>query len=134
MTEYVPLFKPGQSFTRQASAAITGGQLVGVSGSGTVAPTGAAQASWVGVAAFDAANGDQVTVHAGGVQRIVADGAVAAGDVLVSAATAGRVATVAAVNATAPTTADANNTRAIVGIALTAAAAAGELVEVQMER
>lgn len=131
MTEYVPLFKPGQSQTRQASAAITGGQLVGVSGSGTVAPTGANQVSWVGVAAFDAANGDQVTVHSGGVQRILAAGAVTAGDLVVASATAGRVSTLAAV--TTPTPADVTNTRAIVGTALTSAAD-GELVEVQMDR
>lgn len=132
MAEYVPLFKPGQAITRQASAAITGGQLVGVSGSGTVAPTTANQAAWVGVAAVDAANGDQVTVYAGGVQRIVAAGAVTAGDVLVPSATAGRVSTLAAVSAT-PTAADVTNTRAIVGTALTSAAD-GALVDVQMER
>jgi hypothetical protein len=131
MTEYVPLYKPGQAVTHQASAAITGGQLVGVSGSGTVAPTGTNQASWVGVAAFDAAVGDQVTVHSGGVQRILAAGAVTAGDLLVASATAGRVSTLAAV--TTPTAADVSNTRAIVGIALTSAAD-GELVEVQMDR
>lgn len=130
MPDYVPRFKPGSSVPSTASAAITGGQLVGVSGSGTVAPTAAAQPSWLGVAAFDAASGARVTVHCGGVQRIVASGAVAAGDVLVAAA-AGQVSTVAAV--TTPTAADVTNTRAIVGTALTSAAS-GALVDVQMER
>jgi hypothetical protein len=131
MADYLPLYKPGHSVPSTASAAIAGGQLVGVSGSGTVAPTGTAQASWVGVAAFDAASGDRVLVHAGGVQRIVAAGAVTAGDLLIASATAGRVSTLAAV--TTPTAADVTNTRAIVGTALTSAAD-GALVEVQMER
>lgn len=131
MAEYLPLYKAGNSIPSTASAAITGGQLVGISGSGTVAPTGANQASWVGVAAFDAASGERVTVHAGGVQRILAAGAVTAGDLLVASGTAGRVSTLAAV--TTPTAADVTNTRAIVGTALTTAAD-GALVEVQMER
>jgi predicted RecA/RadA family phage recombinase len=42
MAEYLPLKAPGQSISMTASAAITGGQLVRVSGSGTVAPTSAA--------------------------------------------------------------------------------------------
>lgn len=130
MAEYLPLHKPGREITRDASAAITGGQLVGVSGSGTVAPAAAVQASWVGVAGFDAASGDKVTVYTGGVQRITASGAVTAGDFLV-AASSGQVSTLAAV--TTPTAADVTNTRAIVGIALTTAAN-GALVEVQMAR
>ena len=45
MAEYLPLYKPGQALTLKASAAITGGQLLAVSGSGTVAPAGAAAAN-----------------------------------------------------------------------------------------
>lgn len=131
MADYVPLFKPGVSVTRRTSAAVTGGQLLGVSGNGTVAPTGANQASWVGVAGHDAASGEDVTVYSGGVQRLIAEGAITAGDILVANATAGQVSTLAAV--TTPTAADVTNTRAIVGIALTSAAD-GALVEVQMER
>lgn len=130
MAEYLPLLSPGAALTRSASAAVTGGQLVAVSGSGTVAPAGANASNWVGVAAFDAAVNDNVTVYAGGVQRITASGAVTAGDLLVAAA-AGQVSTLAAV--TTPTAADVTNTRAIVGIALTTAAN-GALVEVQMDR
>lgn len=95
MADYLPLFKPGQAITRQASAAITGGQVVVVSGSGTVAPSAGANAAFVGVAAVDTASGDQVTVYAGGVQRPLASGAITAGDVVVTAA-AGRVVTNAA--------------------------------------
>ena len=130
MAEYLPLHDDGDSFTRSASAAITGGQLVGVSGSGTVAPTTAAQASWLGVAAFDANSGDNVTIFAGGVQRVTASGAVTAGDLLVAAAS-GQVSTLAAV--TTPTAGDVTNTRAIVGLALTTAAN-GALVEVKFAR
>jgi hypothetical protein len=52
MAEYLPLYVPGKATPSpaQASAAITGGQLVRVSGSGTVAPTSAASADWLGVA------------------------------------------------------------------------------------
>lgn len=121
MGDYLPLYKPGQSITRQASAAITGGQLVVVSGPGTVAPSAAASAAFVGVAAFDAAVGEQVTIHKGGVQRPKAAGAVTAGDIVVAAA-AGAVATNAAPAAGQQ-----------VGIALSTAAN-GELVDVDMAR
>lgn len=129
MSDYVPLFE-GDAFTCQASAAIVGGLLVAVSGTGTVATAGAAADDWVGVAAFDvAASGDKLTVHHGGVQRLLASGLVTAGDVVVCGA-AGTVATLAAV--TTPTPTDVTNTRAIVGIALTTGT--DVLVEVKMER
>jgi predicted RecA/RadA family phage recombinase len=108
MAEYVPLFRPGQTITRQASADITGGQVVEVSGSGTVAAAGAASAKWLGVAAFDAKTGERVTIETGGVQRPLASGAITAGD-NVTTAPNGLVATAAAAAGTA------------VGIALTTA-------------
>lgn len=122
MAEYLPLYLPGQVFTRQASASITGGQLVIVSGSGTVAPASAATHSWVGVAGFDAANGDNVTVFAEGVQRLTASGAITAGS-NVEAAAAGAVA--AHTNGT--------NDQNIVGVALTSATN-GQTVEVKLAR
>jgi hypothetical protein len=123
MAEYLPLHDEGP-ITRAASAAITGGQLLAVSGSGTVAPTSAATAAWVGVAGFDAVAGDNVTVWAGdGAARIVAGtGGVTAG-VLVEAAAGGTVVT--HTNGTL----DVN----IVGLALNTAVA-GALVEVQLDR
>lgn len=131
MSDYLPLFKPGQAVTSQASAAIIGGKMVAVSGSGTVATAGANADDWVGVAAYDvAASGDQVTIHSGGVQRLTASGAITAGDLVVCGAL-GTVAKLAVV--TTPTAADVTNTRAIVGIALTTAADAA-LVEIKMER
>jgi hypothetical protein len=122
VAEYVPLFTPAQAITRQASAAITGGQLLIVSGSGTVAPGSAATHSWLGVAAFDAANGDNVTVERGGVQRIIATGSITAGQ-NVEAATNGTVA--AHTNGT--------NDFNVVGVALSTVTA-GQLVEVALLR
>jgi hypothetical protein len=122
MAEYLPLHVPGKAFTRQASAAIVGGNLVIVSGSGTVAPSAAATHLWVGVAGFDAASGDNVTVYAEGVQRIIASGTITAGQ-LVEPAAAGAVA--AHTNGTA----DYN----VVGLALTSATN-GQLVEVDLLR
>lgn len=130
MAEYVPLFKPGQAITSQASAAIVGGRLVAVSGSGTVAETAGATTAWVGVAAFDAASGDKVTVHCGGVQKLTASGAITAGDQVISAA-AGRVASLAA--AAGATAGDINSARQVVGIALSTAADGGS-VQIQMVR
>lgn len=111
MAEYLPIYKPGQAFTLKASAAITGGQLVEVTGAGTVGPAGAASVKVVGVAAFDAAINDNVTIYAGGVQHGTAAGTIAAGDVV----QAGAAGTVAA------------GTTAPIGVALTGAAAAGDV-------
>lgn len=64
MSDYTPVFPLGSgAFTSQASAAITGGQLVTVSGPGTVAPAVATDLGVIGVAAHDAANGAPITVH-----------------------------------------------------------------------
>ena len=130
MAEYIPLFKPGNAVPRVASATITAGQVLAVSGSGTVGPAGANALNWVGVAGFDAASGDTVTTFAGGVQRLVASGGITAGDLVVCAAS-GAVSTLAAV--TTPTAGDVTNTRAIIGVALTTATT-GNLVEVQILR
>lgn len=92
MAEYVPVFTPGKSRPRTASAKVTGGQLVEVSGNDTVAPAAADSTGVVGVAGFDAAANDRVTIYSGGVQRPTASGAVTAGD-LVAAAADGKVAT-----------------------------------------
>lgn len=86
MAEYLPILKPGQALTLKASATITGGLLVSVSGSGTVATAGAASTSVVGVAAFDGVTNDNVTVFAGGVQECVASGAITAGSPVIAGA------------------------------------------------
>lgn len=122
MADYVPLFKPGASLTYAASATITAGQLLEVTGSGTVGPAGAASLKSVGVAAFDAVSGDKVTIHAGGVQKIIAGtGGVTAGDIVA----AGAAGTVVAIGAGAFGTK--------IGIALTTAAATAA-AEIQMDR
>lgn len=110
MPNYLPVLKPAETMTSTTSAAVTGGQVLVVSGSGTVAPSSAATHAVVGVAAFDAASGAQVTVHKGGVQRVTASGAITAGD-RVMAAAGGAVATLSGTDYSQ-----------VVGIALTTAA------------
>jgi hypothetical protein len=113
MPDYTPVFLPGQIYTTQASAAITGGQLVEVSGSGTVAPAALNSVKVVGMAARDAASGSKLPVILDKVvHESVSAGGSTAGDSLGSGA-AGTVATVAAaVGAAAGTR---------IGIALTTA-------------
>lgn len=122
MAEYLPLHDDGDAITRSASAAITAGQLVSVSGSGSVAPAAAADVPWLGVAAFDAASGSNVTVFTSGVQRIAASGTVTAGQ-LVHAGASGTVVT------------HTNGTTdyVVVGLALTTATGPA-LVEVKLAR
>lgn len=121
MAEYLPLFTPGKAFTLKASAAITGRQLLAITGAGTVGPAGAASAAWIGVASNDTAANDSVTVFAEGVQEVVASGAIAAGDAVIAGA-AGTVATNASPTA-----------QNLVGIALNSAANAA-LVRVKFAR
>jgi len=92
MAEYLPIHKPGEAITLKASAAITGGQIVVVTGSGTVGPAGATATNWVGVASNDASTNDYVTIFCDGVQNCTASGTVTAGDT-VSTAAGGAVAT-----------------------------------------
>lgn len=93
--EYVPLRNPGKAITAQASAAVTAGQLVEITGDNTVGPAGAGSAKWRGVAAFNAATGQLVTVLSGGDHELIASGAIAVG-AEVSAAAGGAVATAGA--------------------------------------
>lgn len=98
MADYSPVFTNGTApWTLQASATITGGRLVEVTGAGTVGPAGAASVKVIGVAAFDAANGAKVDVWplGGLTHRITAAGAIAAGDNLAAGA-AGVVAPIGA--------------------------------------
>lgn len=88
MADYVPLFLPGQAVTGYtASATITGGRGVYVSGDGTVANVATAANIPVGVASQDFASGDKVGYFGRGtVHRLVASGTVTAGDIVESAA------------------------------------------------
>jgi|GEM_PF-2929043 len=116
MASHIHLFTPGASVTFTAAVDVAGGQLVAVTGDRAVSPAAAKTPAWVGTAGFDAKAGEKVTVLPGGVQRIQASGAIAAGALVVAAA-AGKVAALAAV--TTPTPADVTDSRAVVGIALT---------------
>jgi hypothetical protein len=69
-----------------ASAAVTKGQIVEVSGDMTVAPTSAASDKVVGVAMFDAAVDTPVVIHTNGLFKLVAGGAITAGDAVESGA------------------------------------------------
>lgn len=120
MADYLPKFKPGQAITRQASAAVTGGQLVTVAG----APAAADSATWLGVASHDAESGDLVGVYCDGVQKLTASAAISAG-ARVKCAAAGKVATL---------TAGTDAYDRLVGIALEAAAADGDTILVKLVR
>lgn len=119
MADYTPIYAPGVAITSSASAAITGGQMVAVSGTGTVAPAAADSPDVIGVAGNDAASGAIVTVHAlaGVVHEFVAGtGGITAGD---------HVKVGAAANAVLPIGAGTYDLR--VGVALTTAAAAAKV-------
>lgn len=117
MADYLPKFDSGKPFTATASAAVTGGRVLIVSGAGTVAHAGAdaVAATLVGVAGFDAATGERVTVYPlkGAVHKLTAGAAIAAGAAIGTLA-AGKVD-------------DAGTNR--FAVALTAAAADGDIIE-----
>lgn len=118
MADYLPKFTPGSAVTFTTSADVVGGRLVLASGARTVAPATADAATVVGVAAYDTVSGDPVTVflRPSGVHQLVASGAIAVGAKVISA-TAGKIATIGAgANA--------------IGIALEAAAADGDVIDV----
>ncbi len=92
MSDYLPKHAPGNAVTFTASAPVIGGRLVEVTGDKTVGPAAADSAKVVGVAGFDAAAGEHVTVYSGNLQKLVASGAIAAG-AKVTAAAAGKAQT-----------------------------------------
>jgi hypothetical protein len=125
MADYTPVYMYGRALTLTLSVACVGGDLLEVSGNGTVrpwVPNATPSTKVVGVASQDAAVSTRVTVWGfGPVHESIADGTVTAGDQITAAAAAGRqVKTAAAV--TTPTPADVTTTRAILGVALTTAA------------
>jgi hypothetical protein len=132
MGDYAPVFLPGQTMTSQASGTITGGDLLVVSGNGTVAKaTALADPKYVGVAGHDAVSSQKVTyVAANAVHESIADGTVTAGDQISTTNTANRqvktVVPAATTISAAPTDVEietaVSNARAIIGTALTTAA------------
>lgn len=126
MGAYEPKFRYADTITGTTSATTTGGQVLAVTGDGTVGPAGTATAAKVvGVAAMDAASGARVTfVPRGKVHITTASGGITAGDQVVAGA-AGTVATLAASAAGGNTAGDidtaANGARKVLGVALTTA-------------
>ena len=109
-TDFAPIHDPGRAYSRTTSADVTAGQVLIVSGDDTVAPSSGASAAALGVAAFTAASGSDVTVLSGGVYELASTGTINAGDLVTSAASG----VVAAFSGTTYST--------IIGIALKAAA------------
>jgi predicted RecA/RadA family phage recombinase len=123
MADYVPIFKPGTDITQTVGAtAVVGGNLVMLSAANTVIPTTGATAAWLGVATTDGAVGGKVGVTSGGVQELVASGAIAVG-AMVMADAAGKVQTIGA-----------GTFGQNVGVAMTAAAANNDKIHVKMVR
>ena len=119
MADYLPKFEPGAGVPLTVGAtSVVGGRLVEVSTANTIISAAADSAKVLGVAAQDAATGDRVTVfpRSGGVHRLTASGAIAVGARVISAA-AGKIATIG--SGTNP-----------IGIALTAAAADNDVIDV----
>jgi len=116
--DYLPKFKPGAVVTFTATADVTGGRLVSLSGSRAVATSAADSTAVVGVAAADVVSGEKVAVYTRptGVHGLVASGAIAIGAKVISAAN-GKIATAAG---------SANS----IGIALEAAAADNDVIDV----
>lgn len=137
MADYTPIALPGTTYTFTATGALAGGDLVGVVAGGMSVNKASSLASlaYVGVAGHDAAIGQKVTVYiAKAIHESVADGAVAIGDQLTTTNTANRqVKSLAAVNVNVNATFSdteveaaintaVNQARAVIGVAVTAAA------------
>ena len=118
MSDYIPSFKPGNAVTFTAGDAVIGGRLVTVTGDRTVEPAAADSTAVIGVAGFDVAAGERVTVFArpGGVHGLTAAAAITAG-ALVAPAADGKIQTAA--EGVTP-----------IGIALAAASAADDVIDV----
>jgi hypothetical protein len=137
VADYAPVQEAGRPpVSGTASGTITAGDILGVSGDGTVAKLAAlASAAFIGVAATAAITAGRVSYYPRGpVHRSLADGTVTAGDLVGSTNTANRqVKTIGAPSLTfagtysatdAKTVVEAveNATRGVAGIALTTAA------------
>jgi hypothetical protein len=119
VADYTPVYTSGiLPFTKTASAAITGGQVVETTTTGAVGPAAAGSLKCVGVAANDTASGARVTVWPlANVEHeivVVAAATVTVGDAVI-AGTAGTVNTAAVAVASAAGT--------LIGMASTTATA-----------
>jgi hypothetical protein len=93
MSTYAPQYFPAGKLGFTTTVAVTGGQLLAISGSNTVAPTSGPTNAWIGVAENDAPAYGSVTVYCEGVHLLTASGSISAGDLVVGAAS-GQVATI----------------------------------------
>ena len=99
MADYTPVHNPAHEVSLTAGAAITGGQVVIVSGVNTVSPAAADASKAIGVAAHDAATGSRVTVFINKfVHETTSSGTVTAADDLATGAAGVVVTKGAAVN------------------------------------
>lgn len=117
MSQYLPMFRPGDTVTFNAAADVVGGQPVEVGAAAwSVIPASAASAKYVGVAGHDAKTGEKVTIEVGKpIHELVANAAITLG-AQVEAAGDGKVRT--------------HTTGTALGLALSDAAAADALVAV----
>lgn len=114
--DHLPKFKPGQAVTFTSSTAASAGNVAEVTGNRQVGVAGAASVKAIGTYAHNVAVGDLVVIHLPGlVDTAVAAAAIAAGDE-VEAAASGKV--------------QKRTTGRSLGIALTAATAANQSVEI----
>lgn len=121
MADWTPKFRPGADVTYVAGANTTGGQVMFLSAAGVASPTTGASAVVLGTASRDVVTGESISLQRGGVQRLTAAAAITAGSPLKSAAS-GRVTTM---------TIGTDPHDQYIGFALTAAAGAGSVLDVQ---
>jgi hypothetical protein len=124
MPDYTAVYGPSKVVTLTASGAISGGDVLEIAGSGTVRKCQTLRSmNYIGCAADDTVTGGRVTVFSRGyIHESIADGAITAGDQLVTSATAGRQVVTLPPLGGAPGQADVNAARAIIGVALTTVA------------
>lgn len=120
MADYLPKFKPGEAISFIAgSGGVTGGLMVTAAG----VTAGANATDWLGVASHDAAQGLKCGAYSGGVQYVVANGAISVGGTVKCAAN-GQV---------APHVIGTDAAERKVGIALAAATNAGDVIPVKFD-
>lgn len=122
MADTLRIFEPGAPVTFKASAAVTGGRNVEVSGVGTVAHAAAAGSTKiVGQAAHDALIGQDVVVltRGSGVHRSAAAAEIAAGVLVKDSGTSGVAAWVSGTD----------GQHLIVGLTLSGSSAAGDPID-----
>ncbi|MFQ5711744.1 MAG: capsid cement protein [Candidatus Geothermarchaeales archaeon] len=117
-------YHPGDIISMKATADITKGQVVKLTGSREVQPASAKDDPAIGVALKDISNGDYGDIQVLGAVYVVANGAISVGAFCVPSTTAGRV----EAKKTAAEGAGAVTVETVIGQALEAASAAGDVI------